>query len=125
VAYINTLAALDKLKLEGDEKTGVNIVRKAIEEPLKQIVTNGGQEGSVIVEKVKEQKKGWGYDAATCQFVDMVAAGIVDPTKVTRSALQNAASIAGILLTTEVLITEKPEEKKGASMGGGHGEMDM
>ena len=127
VAYINSLAALDALKVEGDERTGVNIVRKAIEEPLKQIVTNGGQEGSVIVEKVKEQKKGWGYDASTCTFVDMVAAGIVDPTKVTRSALQNAASIAGILLTTEVLITEKPEKKEagGGHAGHGHGDMDM
>jgi chaperonin GroEL len=125
VAYINALAALDKLKLEGDEKTGVNIVRKAIEEPLRQIVTNGGLEGSVIVEKVKEQKKGWGYDALNGAFVDMVAAGIVDPTKVTRSALQNAASIAGILLTTEVLVTEKPEEKKSSPAGMGHDHMDM
>ncbi|MBI4861177.1 MAG: chaperonin GroEL [Candidatus Riflebacteria bacterium] len=127
VALLNCLPALEKMKLEGDEQTGLNIVRKAIEEPLKQIVINAGLEGSVVCEKVKEQKKGWGFDAVDCEFKDMVAAGIVDPTKVVRSAIQNAASIASILLTTEVLVTDKPEDKKDKGMGmGGHGgDMDM
>ena len=110
---INAIPALDKLKLEGDEATGANILRRALEEPLRQIATNAGAEGSVVVEKVKSLPKGQGYDAAKGEYTDMVKAGIIDPTKVTRSAVQNAASIAGLLLTTEALITDIPE-KKGA-----------
>ena len=98
-----------------DEKTGTDIVRKALVEPLRQIAANAGLEGSVVVEKVKGLKDGMGLDALTGEYVDMVEAGIVDPAKVTRSALQNAASIAALLLTTEALIADKPEEP---GMGG-------
>ncbi|MGH7724971.1 MAG: chaperonin GroEL [Candidatus Eiseniibacteriota bacterium] len=126
IAYLRTLPALDKLAAEmtGDELVGVNIVRRALEEPLRQIVNNAGLEGSVVVEHVKKEKKTVGFNADTEEYVDMFEAGIIDPTKVTRSALQNAASVAGLLLTTEALITEIPEKKK-AQMpagGGGYGE---
>jgi chaperonin GroEL len=114
VVLVNCVSALDGVKAEGDVKTGVNILRRALEEPLRQIADNAGEEGSVVVEKVKGLPKGHGYNAATGEYVDMVAAGIIDPTKVTRSALQNAASIAALLLTTEALITDIPE-KKGAA----------
>ena len=114
VVLVNCVSALDGVKAEGDVKTGVNILRRALEEPLRQIADNAGEEGSVVVEKVKNLPKGQGYNAATGEYVDMVAAGIIDPTKVTRSALQNAASIAALLLTTEALITDIPE-KKGAA----------
>ena len=114
VVLVNCVSALDSVKAEGDVKTGVNILRRALEEPLRQIADNAGEEGSVVVEKVKNLPKGQGYNAATGEYVDMVAAGIIDPTKVTRSALQNAASIAALLLTTEALITDIPE-KKGAA----------
>jgi chaperonin GroEL len=113
VVLLNSIAALDKVKAEGDELAGVNILRRALEEPLRQIAVNAGLEGSVVVEKVKGLPKGQGLDAATGAYVAMVAAGIIDPTKVTRSAVQNAASIAGLLLTTEVLITDIPEKNKG------------
>jgi chaperonin GroEL len=115
VVLINAIPALDKLKLEGDEATGANILRRALEEPLRQIVQNAGAEGSVVVEKVKTLPKGQGFDAAKLEYVDMVKAGIIDPTKVTRSAVQNAASIAGLLLTTEALITDIPEKKGSAA----------
>jgi chaperonin GroEL len=115
VVLINAIGALDKLKLEGDEATGANILRRALEEPLRQIATNAGAEGSVVVEKVKSLPKGQGYNAATGEYVDMVKAGIIDPTKVTRSAVQNAASIAGLLLTTEVLVTDIPEKRAAAA----------
>jgi chaperonin GroEL len=115
VVLINAIGALDKLKLDGDEATGANILRRALEEPLRQIATNAGAEGSVVVEKVKSLPKGQGYNAATGEYVDMVKAGIIDPTKVTRSAVQNAASIAGLLLTTEVLVTDIPEKKSAAA----------
>ena len=111
--------------MSGDELIGVNIVRRAIEEPLRQIVNNAGLEGSVVVEHVKKEKKAIGFNADTEEYVDMFEAGIIDPTKVSRSALQNAASVAGLLLTTEALITEIPERKKAAPMpggGGGYGE---
>jgi chaperonin GroEL len=113
VVLINSLAALDKVKAEGDELAGVNILRRALEEPLRQIAINAGLEGSVVVEKVKTLPKGQGLDAATGSYVDMVGAGIIDPTKVTRSAVQNASSIAGLLLTTEALVTDLPEKNKG------------
>lgn len=108
-AIVNTIPALDALDAEGDVKTGIDIVRKALEEPVKQIAYNAGAEGAVIVEKVKDQKPGVGYNAATGEFQDMFEAGIVDPTKVTRSALQNASSIAALLLTTETLVADIPQ----------------
>ena len=112
--------ALDKVKLEGDEQIGVTIVRRALEEPARQIANNAGAEGSVIVERIRSLPAGQGYNAATGEFVDMVKAGIIDPVKVVRSALSNAASIAGLMLTTEALIADiKEDEKKGAAGAGG------
>ena len=111
-SYINIIPEVAKLldETEGDEKTGVQIVLKALEEPVRQIAKNAGLEGSVIVDKVKDQKKGVGYNALTEEYVDMIKAGIVDPVKVTRSALQNAASVAAMVLTTESLVADKPEK---------------
>ena len=124
VAYIRTLPTLIALKLEGDEQVGVNIVRKALEEPLKMIAANAGMEGTIVVEKVKEQTGAFGFNARTDVYEDMIEAGVIDPTKVTRFALQNAASVASLMLTTQCMIAEKPEEK-GAGMpamppGGGY-----
>jgi len=116
VAYIRTLPALDKMKLEGDQQVGVAIVKKALEEPLKMIAANAGMEGSIVVEKVKEKKGAFGFNARTDQYEDMIAAGVIDPTKVTRFALQNAASVASLMLTTQCMIADKPEEK---GAGGG------
>ena len=115
-SYINVLPAIEKLlsETEGDEKTGVSIVLKALEEPVKQIAKNAGLEGSVIVDKVKTCKDGEGYNALTEKYVDMIKDGIVDPVKVTRSALQNAASVAAMVLTTESLVADKPEPEKPA-----------
>jgi chaperonin GroEL len=127
VALIRAQKALEGMRgLDADEKVGVQIVRRAIEEPLRQLADNAGAEGALIVEEVKKRKGNEGYDVAKGEYVDLVKAGIVDPTKVTRSALQNAASIAGLLLTTEALITEIPEkEKSGPPMPpGGMGGMD-
>jgi len=120
VVYINIIPALDKVRkdVRGDEKIGVDIVRKALEAPLRQISANAGLEGSVVVEKVKGLKAGEGLNAATEQYGDMIAAGIVDPAKVSRSALENATSIAGMLLTTEALVVEKPEKDKPAAPAG-------
>jgi chaperonin GroEL len=112
VTLVNAMKVLEEIQAEGDERIGVNIIRRALEEPLRQIAHNAGVEGSVIVEKVKELPTGYGYNAATDEFVDMVKAGIVDPAKVTRTALENAASIAAMLLTTEALVAEVPEEKE-------------
>src|SRR5437899_3323554 len=115
VALLRASEALDSLKLEGDEKTGAQIVRRALEEPIRQIVENAGLEGSVVVEKVKaDATPTRGFDAETMEYVDMLQAGIIDPTKVERVALQNAASVASLLLSTEALITDLPEEKKEA-----------
>jgi chaperonin GroEL len=111
VAFINALPALDKLKVEGDEKTGVNILRRALEEPLRRIVINAGKDGSVMVQSVKELPKGQGYDAQRDEFGDMEKKGIIDPLKVTRAALENAISIAGMVLTTNCLVTDIPEKK--------------
>jgi chaperonin GroEL len=118
VAYIRTLPALDKMKLEGDEQIGVNIIKKALEEPLKMIVNNAGVEGSIAVEKVKGKKGAFGFNARTDQYEDLIAAGVIDPTKVARFALQNAASVAALMLTTQCMVAEKPEEK-GSGGGGG------
>jgi chaperonin GroEL len=113
---LNIIPALQGLKLEGDQQIGAKIIIKALEAPTKQIATNGGYEGSVIVEKLKGKENGIGFDVTAGEFVDMIKAGIVDPVKVTRSALQNAASIGGMILTTECLVTDKPEEKKDTGM---------
>ncbi|MDD5668854.1 MAG: chaperonin GroEL [Candidatus Omnitrophica bacterium] len=126
VGLLRSIAPLEKLKLEGDEKVGLDIVKRALEEPLRQLVANAGLEGSVIVEKVKLEKQTVGFDVAENQYVDMIEAGVIDPTKVTRSALQNAASIAGLLLTTEALVAERPDKDKKDMMppmppGGGYG----
>lgn len=115
-AYINALPALDKIQAEGDEATGVRIIRRALEEPVRQIAINAGLEGSVIVERVKAEKPGIGYNAATGVYVNMIEAGIVDPAKVTRTALQNAASISAMFLTTEAVVTDKPDENKASGM---------
>ena len=117
---ISIIPILDKLKLEGDEKVGVNIVRRALEEPLRQIAHNAGLEGSVVVQMVKSLPQGHGLNALTEEYVDLIAAGIVDPVKVTRSALQNASSIAGMSLSTNSLIVEKKEKSKPYSGGGDH-----
>ncbi len=125
VAFIRAQKALDNLRgLEADEKVGVAIVRRAIEEPTRQLADNAGQEGALVVEEVKKRKGNEGYDVSADEYTDLVKAGIVDPTKVTRSALQNAASISGLLLTTEALVTELPEKEKTPPMpGGGMGGM--
>ena len=117
VALIRAQKALDSLKLEGDEAVGVQIIKRAVEEPLRTLADNAGQEGALIVQEVKSRKGNEGYNVATEKYEDLVKAGVVDPTKVTRSALQNAASISGLLLTTEAIITEAPEKEKGG--GGG------
>jgi chaperonin GroEL len=112
VAYIRAAKVLDGIKLEHDQQAGVDIVRKALFEPAKQIAVNAGQDGGVVVDKIKTGKGNFGFNAATEEFEDLIAAGILDPTKVTRVALQNAASVAGLMITTECAITEKPEEKE-------------
>jgi chaperonin GroEL len=127
VALLRCQDAVEALKLHGDEKIGGNIVRRALEEPLRQIVGNAGEEGAIVVGKIKDQKDAnYGYNAQTAQFEDLVKAGVIDPTKVTRSALQNAGSIAALMLTTEALVCDIPEEKKEPAMphgGGGMGGM--
>jgi chaperonin GroEL len=131
VTLLACCAALENTKLTGDELTGVNIVKRSLEEPLRTIAQNAGLEGSVIVNKVREAKAGFGLDAVTGEIVDLAKAGIVDPAKVVRSTIQNAASIAGLILTTEALVVEKPEPKKPmpggghGGMGGGMGDMDF
>jgi chaperonin GroEL len=123
VALLRCLPAIEALKLEGDEQIGVDIVKRAIEAPLRALASNAGVEGSIVVQEVKKRKGNDGYNVATNEYEDLVKAGVVDPKKVTRSALQNASSIAGLLLTTECLITEVPEKEKPAPAGhgGGHG----
>jgi chaperonin GroEL len=118
-------AAFKKLKLEGDEATGAKIVEVSIEAPLKQIAVNAGLEGGVVVEKVRNLEAGFGLNAASGEYVDMIKAGIIDPAKVTRSALQNAASIAALFITTEAVITDKPEPKSASPMPQGGGDMDF
>jgi chaperonin GroEL len=124
VALLRCAKVLEHLKLEGDQKVGADIVRKAIESPLRWIATNAGVEGSIVVQRVKESKDAsFGYNAATDTYEDLVKAGVIDPTKVVRSALQNAASIAALLLTTEAMVSEIPDERKSALAGGGPGGM--
>jgi chaperonin GroEL len=124
VALLRTISGLDKLKLEAEEKIGADIVKRAMEEPLRQLAFNAGMEGSVVVQKVKTLKTNEGYDVSQDSYVDMIEAGVIDPTKVTRTALQNASSIAGLLLTTEALIADKPEkDEKMPAMPPGMGGM--
>jgi len=120
---INVIEAVDGVAAEGDEATGVKIVKRALEEPVRQIAENAGLEGSVIVERLKNEKVGVGYNAVNGKFEDMIDAGIVDPTKVTRSALQNAASVSALLLTTEAVVADKPEDNPApaAAPAGGPG----
>ncbi len=119
VAFIRCLSVLEGVKTEGEEQFGVNIIRRSLEEPLRQIAGNGGLEGSVVVNKVKEGKGAYGFNAATGEYEDLVKAGVIDPTKVSRTALQNAASVASLMLTTEAMVAEKPKEEKDVG-GGGH-----
>ena len=122
VALSRCVGALDKLKVEGDEQIGINVVKRALVEPLRQIAENSGEEGAIVLGKVNDSKdNNYGYNALTGEYEDLVKAGVLDPTKVVRTALQNAGSIASLMLTTEALVAEIPEEKKGAPMPGGHG----
>jgi len=133
VAYLRCVPALKKLELGGDKQIGVDIIKRALEEPIRQIANNAGQEGSVVTEKVKNEKGAFGFDAAQDEYTDMIKAGIIDPTKVVRLALQNASSVASLMITTEALVVDKPERKPGyppmppgggmGGMGGGMGDM--
>jgi chaperonin GroEL len=125
VTLLRVQEALTKVDLSGDEATGATIVRRALEEPLKQIAFNAGLEGGVVVEKVRSLDSGEGLNAATGEYTDMFKAGIVDPAKVVRSALQNATSIAGLFLTTEAVVADKPEKEKAPAMPGGGADMDF
>ena len=124
-ALVNVIGALDNIGGNHEEKLGAAIVRRALEEPLRTIANNAGREGSVVVQRVKELPKGQGFNALTEQYEDMVKAGVVDPVKVTRFALQNAASITSLILTTEVLIADKPEKEKAPAGGGYPSDYDM
>jgi chaperonin GroEL len=119
VALLRCQRAMEGLKVDGDEKVGAEIVKRALEEPLRQIASNAGFEGAVIVAKVRDMKTDEGFNALSDDYENLVEAGVIDPTKVVRSALQNASSIASLLLTTEALISEIPEEKEDKSPGGG------
>jgi chaperonin GroEL len=122
VALVRAIAPLEKLKLEGDEQIGVNIVKRALEEPLRTIASNAGHEGAIVIAKVRDSKDpNYGFNAASEEYTDMISAGIIDPAKVTRTALQNAASIAALMLTTEALIAEIPEDDKAPAGGPGGG----
>jgi chaperonin GroEL len=107
---------LEEIKAEGDEKTGVNILKRALEEPIRQIAANAGIDGAVVIQKIREGKDNFGFNAEKMEYEDLMQSGIIDPTKVTRSALQNAASSAAMFLTTEAVVAEKPEEKKDKGM---------
>jgi chaperonin GroEL len=114
VAYVRALKALENAKVTGEEQLGVSIVKRALEEPARQIANNAGAEASVVMQRIREGTDGFGFNAETGTYEDLVKAGVIDPTKVTRFALQNAASVAGLLLTTEAAVTEKPKKKKEA-----------
>ncbi len=120
-----TLPALEKLQLGGDRQYGVNIIRRALEEPLRQMTENAGVEGAVVVDKVKGGKGGYGYNVATGEYEDLVRAGVIDPTKVVRVALQNAASVASLMLATEAVIAERPKRDGPGSRHGWHGHVTM
>jgi chaperonin GroEL len=113
VAYLRCLPQLKKMKLEGEQQTGVEIIHRALEEPIRQIAANAGKEGSVVAERVKQEKGAFGFDADKEEYTDMIEAGIIDPTKVVRLALQNAASVASLLITTEAVVAEKPKKEQG------------
>ena len=121
VALIRAQSALDGMKLPTEQQFGVAIVRRAIEEPLRQISGNAGVDGSIVVSKVREGQGGFGFNAATLEYEDLLKCGVIDPTKVVRTALQNAASVASLMLTTEALVAERPKKDEGAPAGGGHG----
>ena len=126
VTLVQAAKALEKTDItpsSADAKVGFQIVKRSLEEPLRQIAANAGLEGSIIVDRAKNEKKGFGFDAQAMEWTDLVKAGIIDPAKVTRSALQNAASIAGMLLTTEAIVTDIPEKKEAPMPGGGGGGM--
>ncbi len=124
VALLRAQLALDDLTLDReDEQIGVNILRRALESPIRQIAVNAGAEGAIVVAKVRDGEGGFGYNAQTDTYEDLVSAGVIDPTKVVRTALQNAASIASLLLTTEAVVVERPEEEKAGMPGGGGGDM--
>jgi chaperonin GroEL len=132
VALIRALASLDSLKFSDDRHYGVNIIRRAVEEPLRQIAANAGVDGSIVVDKVKNGKGPFGFNAATEEYEDLVKTGVIDPTKVVRAALQNAASVASLMLSTEALIAERPKKKaaggngfRGGAAGMGGGEDDF
>ena len=114
VAFIRAMKALEKIKLPGEEQLGINLVKRALEEPVRQIANNAGFEGSVVVQEVISGKDAYGFNAETGQYEDLIKSGVIDPTKVTRFALQNAASVAGLLMTTDAMVAEKPEKKKSA-----------
>ena len=118
VALVRAAAALDALNFSDDRQYGIKIIRRAIEEPLRQIAQNAGEDGSIVVDKVRNGTGSFGFNAATEKYEDLVAAGVIDPAKVVRSALQNAASVSGLMLTTEALIAEKPKKDKPAAGGG-------
>jgi chaperonin GroEL len=121
VALVRALSAIENLKFDDDRQYGLNIIRRAVEEPLRQIAINAGVDGSIVVDKVKNGKGPFGFNAATETYEDLVAAGVIDPTKVVRTALQNAASVAALMLTTEALVAEKPKKKGGGAPAGGGG----
>jgi chaperonin GroEL len=131
VALLRCQSALDDVKVSDEEQAGLRVLRQAIEAPLRQIAQNAGIEGAIVIEKVRSQKGSFGYNAATDEYEDLVKAGVIDPAKVVRCALQNASSVASLMLTTEALIAEKPKDTKaGGGGGGGHGmpgmpDMDM
>ena len=125
VALVRAIAALDGLKVADEERIGVQIVQRAAQEPCRRIAMNAGVEGAVVLERVRNGKGAYGFNAATEEYEDLIKAGIIDPTKVVRTALQNAASVAGMLLTTEAMVADKPEEKKAAAAPAGGGFDDM
>ena len=119
MAYLRCLPSLENVDLGGDEQLGLKIIMRALEEPARQIAANAGEEGSVIVQKIKEKSGAFGFNAETAKFEDLIEAGVIDPTKVTRTALLNAASVSALMLTTECMVAELPKEDKGApGMGG-------
>jgi chaperonin GroEL len=121
VAYLRASKALDSVKVDGGEKFGVEIIRKALEEPIRLISQNGGWEGSIVVNKVRDGQGAFGFNAASGEYEDLMKAGVIDPTKVSRFALQNASSVASLMLTTEAMVAERPKEKEEAGGSGGHG----
>jgi chaperonin GroEL len=128
VALVRARDSLEGLKFDDDRRYGVNILRRALEEPMRQIAANAGVEGSIVLEKVKAGKAAFGFNAASLEYEDLVAAGVIDPTKVVRSALQNASSVAGLMLTTEALVAERPKKEKAPAApgpGAGGGDMDF